>query len=271
MADAHWVRAGTEGTPLIAVHTWSNEARHFADLSAALGRRTIYSLLPPIPGVDAAPRRVDDWVDHCTAVLDELDIEPPHRIVGWSFGGVVALELARRLRAAGTAVTYVGMIDTIRPRLLPLSDREYVWYHLGAAAAMPDAERIPYLRQKAGYLAYRRFPQAGAAVRGTLVRLGYRRDRVVKHSTKPTDPMMIAVHTSYLNYRGEGVPFPVHLYATEGSRVKAREPALRWAPWLHGGFQLHDIPGGHFTLFDPEHLTGLADALRTDLDGRPLV
>ena len=57
----------------------------------------------------------------------------------------------------------------------------------------------------------------------------------------------------------------VSLYATSGSLAKGREPVLRWAPWLHGGYDLTQIPGTHFTLFEPEHVAGLAAALGTSL------
>src|SRR5580700_8705066 len=98
-----------------------------------MGGRIIHCILPPVPGEDRMPRRVDEWVDHVEVGLASLDLSPPYRIVGWSFGGVVAVETARRLQDAGTEVAFVGLIDTIRPRLVPLSNREFVWHHLGAA------------------------------------------------------------------------------------------------------------------------------------------
>jgi thioesterase domain-containing protein len=260
------VRAGTtDDPPLVALHTWRGEADNFAALSAALGGTPVYSLLPPDPEHDVLPRRVEQWVDHHAAVLATLPIAPPYRFVGWSFGGVVAVELTRRLRDAGTDVDFVGLIDTIRPRVLPLSDREYVWYHLGAAAAMAADERAHYLRQKAGYLFVRRYPRLGGGTRTLLLRLGYRRNRAERVSVKPTDPLQVSVHTAYLNYRGDTVPFPVHLYGTAESITKAREPALRWVPWLHAGYELATIPGEHFTLFAPDNVEGLADAIRTSL------
>jgi len=30
---------------------------------------------------------------------------------------------------------------------------------------------------------------------------------------------------------------------------------------------VRDIPGGHYSLFDPEHIASLAEALRLDLPG----
>ncbi|MGH9033275.1 MAG: thioesterase domain-containing protein [Acidimicrobiia bacterium] len=263
----------TARPPLVAIHTWRGETKYYDGLATAMGGSSgIVSIPPPVPDGDTLPRRVEDWVDHHESALGALSVEPPYRFLGWSFGGVVAVELARRLRAARTEVEYVGMIDTIRPRLLPLSNREFVWYHLGAAAALSDpAERIAYLRRKSMFLAYRQFPGVGSAAMRVLERMGFRRDRPVKHSVKPTDPMQISVHTSYLNYRAHPVPFPVSLYATGGSIRRAREPVLRWLPWLHGGYELAEIPGEHFTVFEPGHVEILAEAIRTSLrrvDGR---
>jgi len=73
------------------------------------------------------------------------------------------------------------------------------------------------------------------------------------------------VHTSYLNDRGAPVDFPVHLYATAASLHKAREPALRWLPALHAGYELAHIDGAHFTLFEPDAIGSLATALTRSL------
>ncbi len=251
--------------PLVAVHTWVDETDHYTALSAAMGGVPIHSILPPLPDDGPMPRRVEEWVAHSRAHLVDLGLTPPYRIIGWSFGGVVALELARALRDEGAPVEFVGLIDSTRPRLLPASDSEFVWHHLGAAAAMSAGARGAYLRQKLGYLLVRRYPRLGGTLRAALVRLGYRRGRDKPYSVRPTDPAMVSVHTSYLNYRGAAVDFPVHLYATEPSLRKAREPALRWVPTLHAGFELQRIAGEHFTLFEPDAIDSLATALARSL------
>lgn len=229
-----------------------------------MGGTPILSMLPP-PDDGPMPRRTEQWVDHHEAVLRSAPVEPPYRLVGWSYGGIVAVELARRLRDEGAEVDFVGMIDTIRPRLAPLDAREYAWYHLGAAAAMADPrQRIPYLRRRAKPLVYRRFPRATEGVSQALQRAGLRAPRK-KTSEKPTDPLIVAVHTSYLNHHPVGVPFPVSLYETQESVERAMEPALRWNGWLHGGYELVDIPGGHFSLWDEEHVDALGAALACSL------
>ena len=74
----------------------------------------------------SAHSRVASTIGSTTCSPCELPVEPPYRLVGWSFGGVVAVEAERRLIAGGTPVFFVGMIDTIRPNLRPLSTIEYV-------------------------------------------------------------------------------------------------------------------------------------------------
>jgi thioesterase domain-containing protein len=160
------------------------------------------------------------------------------------------------------------MIDTIRPRLAPLDAREYAWYHLGAAAAIADArERIPYLRQRVKPLLHRMAPRWSDGTRQMMQRAGLRRSAPPPRE-KPTDPLMVSVHTAYLNYHPTPVTFPVSLFATRQSMARAVEPALRWNGWLHAGFELVEIPGHHATLWDDEHVGALAAALRASLARR---
>ncbi|MEM8746175.1 MAG: amino acid adenylation domain-containing protein, partial [Actinomycetota bacterium] len=71
-----------------------------------------------LPGArhdDEFPESLGALVDR---YLDELLVAHPtgpYRFLGWSFGGVVALELARRLEARGEIVDLVAMIDTLVP------------------------------------------------------------------------------------------------------------------------------------------------------------
>jgi len=251
----------------VVVQTWHNEQDRFAALADALGDVELWSVLPPDPAEGELPRRVDQWVDRAEDVLAGLPVEAPFRIVGWSFGGVVALELARRLRDRGIPVVFVGMIDTTRPRLRPVDDGEYVWFHLGVAAAMSDrSARLPYVWHRLQFLAWRRFPRTGRWFERTAFRLRLRSRPPKPPLAPPPDPLQASIHVSYLNYEGDPVPFPVNLYATRPSLARRPEPALRWAGHLHGGFELVEIPGDHEGLFDPDHIGVLAAALRRSLD-----
>lgn len=95
----------------------------------------------------ANPARVADEVDTCIAALAEGAFKPPFRLIGYSFGGVFALELARALTQRGQAIEFVAMVDT------PTS--EHAW-------PLPV-----WLRYTAGRLAHRlKRSSAHAAQRG---------------------------------------------------------------------------------------------------------
>jgi thioesterase domain-containing protein len=59
---------------------------------------------------------VDAMAARSLAAMREARPHGPYAIAGWSAGGVVALEMARRLRAAGDAVPLLVLFDAILPR-----------------------------------------------------------------------------------------------------------------------------------------------------------
>ncbi|MEN9504216.1 MAG: hypothetical protein RI958_142 [Actinomycetota bacterium] len=260
------MRVGDRGRPLVAVHSWRAEPNNFMRLSEAMGGQTIYSLLHPDPEFDVMPRRVEGWVDHHEQTLHSIGLEPPYRLIGWSFGGVVAVELARRLQAQGADVDCLGLLDATRPRLVPLATNDFIWHHLAAAAALEPGERSTYLARKTRFLVARRFPRASARAARLLPSSRAYHARRATAIRPPSDPLKVAIHTSYLNYLGAPVTMPVHVYATEESTRSAQGAALRWLPWLHAGYSIVDVPGEHLTMFNRDHITTLAAAVTADLD-----
>jgi thioesterase domain-containing protein len=43
----------------------------------------------------------------------------PYRLGGWSLGGIVAFEMARRLQEKGESVDLLALIDAVAPGTLP--------------------------------------------------------------------------------------------------------------------------------------------------------
>ena len=57
------------------------------------------------------PARVEDEIEASLQALDAAGVTGPYRLLGYSFGGIIALELARALQARGDAVAFLGLID----------------------------------------------------------------------------------------------------------------------------------------------------------------
>ena len=108
---------GGSHPPLFAIPGAGSEATalvHFAD---ALGADQPVNVIQ-LPGADGSSRpltRMDEITAHCAAAIRDSGVEPPYRIAGTSFGGVVAYAVAADLLEGGTEVSYVGLFDTPAP------------------------------------------------------------------------------------------------------------------------------------------------------------
>jgi amino acid adenylation domain-containing protein len=100
--------------PIFAVGGVLGGSTYLKDLAAELGPlQPFYAL--PYPGLDddADPlARVEDLAGHFLGLLTSLRPRGPYVILGHSFGGTVAFEMARRLSARGESVIELILLDT---------------------------------------------------------------------------------------------------------------------------------------------------------------
>ncbi|XXY81875.1 amino acid adenylation domain-containing protein [Sorangium sp. So ce295] len=91
--------------------------RHDALARALDGRATVIAVeRAASEGEDLS---VDALADDCAAVLHPLGRNRvPCVLVGWSFGGVIALEVARRLRDAGAPLVSLILLDSAAPSVV---------------------------------------------------------------------------------------------------------------------------------------------------------
>ncbi|WP_419896763.1 acetoacetate--CoA ligase [Roseomonas sp. USHLN139] len=145
-----------EGRPLFMIHSLSGAVLDLAPLQKALASRR------PLVGIQARGLQAGQPPHSCIvamardylALIRQVQPEGPYTLGGHSFGGMVAFEIARQLRAEGEAVDQVLMIDTlVHARFLP--GRQWLRYrlmrplrHLQGVLRRPPAERLGYLVDK---------------------------------------------------------------------------------------------------------------------------
>jgi len=77
-----------------------------------------------IDGVDAPFDRIEDIARFYLDAVKELQPRGPYILIGYSFGGLVTLEMAQRLTAGGERVALLAMLDSYpNPRYLSLQQR----------------------------------------------------------------------------------------------------------------------------------------------------
>ncbi|MEU4311620.1 thioesterase domain-containing protein [Nocardia sp. NPDC024068] len=108
------LRTACSGTPLFCIHPITGIAWSFAGLAAHLGPdRPLYGLQSPaLTAGMALPRSIEDWATLYIGVIRSVQPSGPYRLLGWSFGGVLAHEIAVQLQAAGHEITFLGVMDS---------------------------------------------------------------------------------------------------------------------------------------------------------------
>jgi thioesterase domain-containing protein len=259
-----WLAANTGGPlpPILFLHTWGGlEPAQFDALARAVGpRQPLYAIQPPDTADLAHFDRVADWVAYERRRLDELPLRPPYRLAGWSFGGVVALELARCLLLEDVAVTTIDLIDTWIPRPFPRTARARLLKHLRAARSLPKPDRRRYVRVTA-----QRFPRAAATFGAYHAQRAARRLRRVADPDHPrVDPRLRAVRVPFFKYVPTKYGDHVTIYACDASVERnLGDETLGWSSWLTGGLDVVRLPGTHLSLWGAPQIAVLADALTT--------
>jgi thioesterase domain-containing protein len=167
--------------------------------------------------------------------------EGPYQLIGYSFGGVIAYEMARQLLASGERVSFLGLLDTPAPGYaFPLSVR----------LLMYTANAAQLGRMLAGLRA-RSWLNRGTYIRHAVPAIT--RHRWLRWLLKklphdwpvPTPPGAVhRIHYHPTSYPGHIVLF----WATEGWARLNRSPDLGWARLADGGLTVRAVPGNHRTM-----------------------
>ncbi len=257
-------RSGTL-PPLVFLRTWPAEPEWLKRLGGHLGPEQPLICLPgPRDDGGGYPRTVSAWVDHHLGHLRRLDLAPPYYLAGFSFGGVLAVEMARRLLAEDTTVAYVALFDSVRPRHNPKGFRPYVEYHLHELLEISPGARGRYVRKLVRGGLYRRWLRFVRVGMRAANRLGIHQRH--RRAVKLRHPLARAIRVSYLKYDAEPFDHPVALFHTKASVAVANgDPSLRWSRYLRGGFESYAIEGEHMNIFDVDHVDSVAVPLASSL------
>ena len=260
------LQPGTEGhVPLCVVHPVFGEVQLFRHLAAALGsERPVYGLRAV--GLEAGEEAVDDVGMMADRYLEEV-VERwprgPYALAGSSMGGVVAWEMARRLRQRGEAVALLAFLDTADPHYAPPQPGD-----LEIEAAM-----LEYLAANGSYeAALSRLRQADSDDErlDALLTAG----RVSGRAPASADRDWLRRVLELVRRHGDALrayrPEPydgdlVHVRAAETAKRLERPEVSGWAA-LCCGVEVAVVPGDHLSVHFPPQVTAVAEILRPALE-----
>jgi amino acid adenylation domain-containing protein len=110
--------------PLYLIHPVSGTVFSYTQLARELADTfQVYGLqAPALSGTAATPASLAELVSDYTQRIRAVQPAGPYQLGGWSMGGVIAYEIARRLERAGAHVSLLALLDapfTIPPMTTP--------------------------------------------------------------------------------------------------------------------------------------------------------
>jgi thioesterase domain-containing protein/aryl carrier-like protein len=100
--------------PLFVVHGVGGNVLNFYDLARELGvNQPVYGIeAQALQVADAPITAFEELAAYYVREVKQVQAFGPYHFLGYSYGGLVAFEMARQLQAAGERVALLGMLDT---------------------------------------------------------------------------------------------------------------------------------------------------------------
>lgn len=107
------LKEGTTKPPVFIAHGLGGTVMDFYQIVRHITTdHPIYGMqAKAINGIDEPLDRIEDMAEFHLAAIKEMQPDGPYILVGYSLGGLVALEMAQRLTANGRRVRLLAMID----------------------------------------------------------------------------------------------------------------------------------------------------------------
>lgn len=229
---------GTQGsrTPFFCVHAIGGAVFSYVELAQSLGPdQPFYAL--QARGLDDRSEPfadLEEMAAEYVRAIRGVQPEGPYRLGGWSFGGAVAFEMARQLRAAGARVDLLALLDSWSPSL-------------SAATAPTEVEVRDVVAR-----------DLGTALRSI--------------GSKQLESLL-GVYAAHLEalYRYRPEPWLdesvfVTLFQAEEATLPAT-PANGWNALILGDIEVCRVPGDHYSMLARPQVKVLAERLATRLGG----
>jgi phthiocerol/phenolphthiocerol synthesis type-I polyketide synthase E len=261
--------------PVFCLHAIGGTAFSYARLATALGPDQPFHALQSRAYTGKPPHRsIEDMATHYIGAIRTVQEGGPYRLAGWSFGGLVAYEMARQLQAQGERVELLCLIDSwlIPPEqvrvvddpgeLLELFARDVAaLFEQPVAPEQWQAVRAAEPEEVFGML-FAWIPALSAHADGGLAYLETLYKVFVANLTaawsyaaQPLDQQVLLLGAADLS------PILVRALAAQGANVETM--CLHGWDYCLAAKQVTEvtIPGDHYTLLAPPHVHAVASTI----------
>jgi thioesterase domain-containing protein len=246
--------------PLYIVHGAGGNVVNFYGLTTRIGPDQ------PVYGVQAqaleanqrALLHIDDMAAHYLKEIRRIQPKGPYHFLGYSFGGIVVLEMAHQLLNAGETVGLLGMLDTRAKDYTP---------------EMPNEDKSEKLQKQGRLMGFFRSNKGhGSGKAWAEFFLKDLKERRVRYVTTIAAKMFSTLPAflkntheinavAARNYNPK--PFPGKLTLFRASKqTNANIPSDNgWSSIFEEGIEIHEIPGDHWQVLSEPGIDVLAKTI----------
>jgi arthrofactin-type cyclic lipopeptide synthetase C len=233
------VRTTGSERPLFLVHDGWGTVAYAQALHHHLDEELPVYALPPVSSEELPLHTVEGMATRLVRMVREVQPVGPYRLAGWSFGGILAWEMAAQLIGQDQAVEFLGMIDTYHPSVV--------------ARDMGNGEDMPrwILRGE------------GSGESDGMGLLPVHLTLTMDEAREVQDHL----RTSLLSLRGytpRPIPLPVHLFFARDDA--GADPWRGWQTLLDEvSISATPVPGTHLSMMEAPNVESLGRALSREI------
>lgn len=296
------IKAGTR-TPFFCLKGAGDVGGSYETFAGALSESQPFFGFPSLDFDDGNPATVEHLARRCIREMKTVRPEGPYFIGGYSFGGIVAYEMARQLLEAGEEVPLIAMLDSATPehhtvkKAFTLVYARYFVQRIRArfrTLAYTWKMHVGYLRDGLALLARRIFSGRGSkkqvlrlrdylhwihfdtSVQYYLIQAGLAtptiaekrlkmvEDKLVRYSAKS----MASSEQAIAKYKLVAIPGEITLFRAEHNpwNSERRDPTYGWSRYALKGVRVVEVPGNHMVIIRYPYAIGLGKALQRVID-----
>jgi amino acid adenylation domain-containing protein len=245
--------------PLFCAHAVGGNVLDYYPLAAHLGsEQPIYGLQSlGLDGVQTPLNRIEDMAARYIREIKSVQPDGPYFLVGYSFGALVAFEIACQLERQGERIGLLALLDNAAPNLLQIRPSwwQSIRIHLRNLHRLQRSEQIKYITDR---IVFRLIYQNKA---------NSHQEFLLDHWGKTLPPEYLKVLDANFqageNYIGKFYPGQVTLFRSDiQSLAQTLHPDLGWSNLVGGGLEIYNIPGHHSNLLQEPSVQILAKMLK---------
>jgi acetoacetyl-CoA synthetase len=251
------LKEGNKNPPIIIAHGLGGRASFYQLAKHIRLDHPIFGIQGKgVDGLEEPLERIEDMANFYLDALSELQPHGPYILIGYSFGGLVALEMAQRLVENGQRIALLTLVDTYpHPRYFPAGQRLWLGArrikgHIADLRRRPFGATFSQVRRAVGRRLHIDEVQKNSAVPPANSRLSFAE---TTERVKRSDLVAMA------HYRPRFYQGKIRFVRTEANSYLPNNPTTVWER-LAAEFDVETVPGDHLGMVGT-HFQSLAAVL----------